>query len=136
MSKKKKGFGKFLVGATLGVGLGMLFTKTNGEENRKQLKAKVNDLISKAKDIDPSELKLNIETKVNDIMAEISELDKEKALKIAKKKAEEIKNKSEKLVEYVVEKGNPVLEKSADIVREKAILVTKQILSKLEKEEK
>ena len=63
-------------------------------------------------------------------------MDKEKAIKIAKKKAEQIKIKSEELVEYAMDKGPVVLEKSAAKVREKAILVTKDILKRLEQEEK
>ena len=42
----------------------------------------------------------------------------------------------EELVEYVVEKGTPVLENSAKLVKDRAIVVTKQILKKLEQEEK
>ena len=137
MSKKKKsGFGKFILGAGVGVGLGMLFTKKTGKENREQLKKKANELIDKLKSIDSEELKLNIEKKVDEIMVEISDLDKEKALKLAKKKAESIKNKSEELVEYAVEKGTPVLEKAANSVREKAIVATKEVLKKLESADK
>ena len=137
MSKNKKnGFGKFLLGAGVGATLGMLLTKKTGKENRDQLKKKVDELIVKVKAVDVDEVKENIETKLNKIMEEISELDKEKALKIAKKKAEQIKVKSEELVEYVIEKGTPVLEKSACLVKEKAIAVTKEVLKKLEQEEK
>lgn len=137
MSKNKKsGFGKFLLGAGLGVGLGMLFTKKTGKENRESLKKIIDDLILKVKSIDSAEVKNNVEEKINQIMDELSDLDKEKALKIAKKKAESIKEKAEELVEYVVEKGTPVLEKSANLVKEKAIVVTKEILKKLEQEEK
>ena len=133
---KKGGFGKFLLGAGLGVGLGMLFTSKTGKENREALKNKVNELITKVKSMDSEEVKNNIEKKINDIMQEISELDKEKVLKIAKSKSEDIKNKAEELVEYVVEKGTPMLEKSAALVKEKAIVVTKEILKRLEQEEK
>ena len=137
MSKNKKnGFGKFLLGAGVGATLGMLLTKKTGKENRDQLKKKIDELIVKVKAIDVDDVKENIETKLNEIMEEISELDKEKALKIAKKKAEQIKVKSEELVEYVIEKGTPVLEKSACLVKEKAIAVTKEVLKKLEQEEK
>lgn len=136
MSKKKSGFGKFLLGASIGAGLGMLLTKKTGKENREQLKKKVDELVLKVKSIDVEEVKENIENKVQEIMNDISELDKEKALKIAKKKAEQIKNKSEELVEYVIEKGTPVLEKSACLVKEKAIAVTKEVLKRLEQEEK
>ena len=133
---KKHGFGKFLLGAGIGAGLGMLLTKKTGKENQEALKKKANELLDKIKSIDSNELKENIQVKVQQLLNEVSDLDKEKALKIAKKKAEEIKIKSEELVEYVVEKGTPVMEKSANKLREMAIDVTKQVLKKLEQEEK
>lgn len=137
MSKNKKtGFGKFLLGAGIGAGLAMLLTKKTGKENREDLKIKIEELINKVKNIDIVEVRENVESKVEEIMKEISELDKEKVLKIAKKKAEQIKVRSEELVEYVVEKGTPVLEKSACLVKDKAIAVTKEVLNKLEQEEK
>ena len=57
-------------------------------------------------------------------------------MEIAKKKAQQIKKMSEELVEYVVEKGTPVVEKAASAVRDKAIIVTKGVLEKLENQEK
>ena len=44
--------------------------------------------------------------------------------------------KDDKLVQYVVEKGTPVLEKAAVSFKKSAIAVTKDILAKLEQEEK
>lgn len=133
---KKSGLGKFLLGAGIGAGLGMLLSKRTGKENREILKKKIDELIVKAKSVDIAEVKENIEAKAAELMDEISELDKEKALNIAKKKAKQIKAKAEELVEYVVEKGTPVLEKTASLVREKAINVTNEVLKKLEQEEK
>ena len=43
--------------------------------------------------------------------------------------------KAAELVELAKEKGTPVLEKAASEVREKAILVTKEVLKKLENKE-
>ena len=40
MSRRKNGAGKFLLGAGIGLGLGMLLSKKSGEENRKALKKK------------------------------------------------------------------------------------------------
>ena len=73
---------------------------------------------------------------VNNIKEALADLDKEKVLEIAKKKAKQIQDMTKELVDYVVEKGTPVVEKAADAVREKAIVVTKGVLNKLEKEEK
>ena len=77
MSKKKKsGLGKFLLGAGIGAGLALLFTKKTGKENREQLKQKIDDLILKLKSIDSKELKENVEKKLQEIMDDISDLDK------------------------------------------------------------
>lgn len=133
---KKRGFGKFLTGALVGVGLGVLFAPKKGSETRKELKLKMEELISKLKEVDAEEVKLNIENKIEEIKLELEDLDKEKVLKIAKKKAKQIQNLAEDLVDYAIEKGTPILEKSASAVREKAIAVTKEVLNKLEAEEK
>lgn len=130
---RKKGVGKFFVGALVGAGLGVLFAPKKGSETRKELKEKIEDLINKAKDLDVEEVRVNIENKIEEIKAELEDLDKEKVLKVAKKKAQQIQDKTEELVNYAIEKGTPVLENAANSVREKAIAVTKQVLTKLEK---
>lgn len=132
MSKEKKGTGKFIVGALAGLGLGILFAPKKGSDTRADLKAKFDELLAKAKEIDTEEVKEQIEIKIEEIKAELEDLDKEKALEIAKKKAKQIKDKTEELVDYAIEKGTPVLEKAATSVKEKAILVTKEVLKKLE----
>lgn len=133
---KKKGLGKFLLGAGIGAGLGVLFAPKKGSETRRDLKKKMDELIEKAKGIDIEEVRENIEIKIAEIKEELSDLDKEKVLKIAKKKAKQIQDMAEELVAYAVEKGTPVLEKTADSVRQKAIEVTKEVLNKLEKDAK
>ena len=59
-------------------------------------------------------------------------VDKEKVAKIAKKKATEIKDMANELVDYAVEKGTPVLKEAAEKARLKAVEVTKEVLEKLE----
>ena len=132
----KKGFGKFVVGAGIGAALGFLFAPKKGSDLRADLKKKMDELLEKAKNIEAEEVKETIEAKIAEIKEELADLDKEKALKIAKKKARQIQDAAEELVDYAVEKGTPVLESTADSVRQKAIEVTKQVLTKLEKEEK
>jgi len=130
------GVGKFLAGAAVGVGLGILFAPKSGKETRKELKQKLDELVEKVKNIDSKEVKKKIEKKIEELKKEIEDLDKEKVLAIAKKKAASVKKKSEELVDLAVKKGTPVLEKAANEVREKAIVVVKDVLNKLEKKEK
>lgn len=134
--KKKSGICKFLAGAVIGAGLGILFAPKKGSETRRELKDKLDELANKVKGIDVEEVKESIELKIEEIKMELSDLDKEKVLKIAKEKGNAIKEKSEELVNLAVEKGTPVLQKAAEEVRQKAIEVVKEVLNKLEKKEK
>ncbi len=132
---KKKGYGKLLAGVAIGAGLGVLFAPKKGSDTRRELKEKIDEMLEKVKNIDKQEVKNNIENKISEIKKELEDLDKEKVLKIAKQKAKDIEKKAEELVEYAIEKGTPILENAASSIREKAIVVTKEILNKLEKSE-
>lgn len=127
----KKGF---LWGAALGIGAGMLLAPKKGSETRKELKVKLDEMLAKLKDVDYDEVRENIEVKIYQIKNELRDLDKEKAIDIAKKKVAELQKMSSELVNYAVEKGTPVLQKSADAIREKVIKVSKEVIEKLEKE--
>lgn len=132
---KKKGFGKFLAGLAVGAGLGVLFAPKKGSETRAELKAKIEELYVKAKELDMDDVKENIEIKLAEIKESISELDKEKVVEFAKEKAALVKEKCDELVKYVVEKGTPVMEKTANAVRTKATEISKEVVEKLEKKE-
>ena len=134
--KNKKGLGKFVLGALVGASVGVLLAPKKGSETRTQLKNKFNELLQKAKEIDLNEARENIEQKIEDIQNELKDLDKEKALEIAKKKGEQIKKKAGEIYELAKEKGTPVVEKCADEVREKTIVVVEEILKKLKNEDK
>ncbi len=128
----KKGFGKFLLGASIGAGLGLLFAPKTGKKTRAELKVKLDELLLKAKEVDLNEVREEFTNKVNALKEEIEQLDQEKALKVAKKTAKELEKKAEELVEYAKKKGLPVLEETAEVAKEKAILLIKEVLKKLE----
>ena len=133
---KKSGMGKLLAGVAIGAGLGVLFAPKKGEETRRELKKKIDELMNKAKGMSSDDVKEIIEDKIEEIKEGLADLDKEKVLKIAKEKAAIIEEKTKELVDYAIEKGTPVLEKAATSVREKAIDVTKDVLKKLEASDK
>lgn len=131
-NKKKSGAGKFILGALVGAGLGVLFAPKAGSETRRELKEKMAELLKKTKEIDMDEVKEKITLKIEEIKEELSDLDREKVLKIAKEKGNDIKDKCGELVQLAKEKGTPILEQAANEVREKAIDAVKEILERLE----
>jgi len=132
----KRGWGKFIIGAGLGAGLGVLFAPKKGSETRKELRDKVDELLAKAKELDINDVSEAVEGKIKELKEDIKDLDKEKVLKIAKEKGEVVKEKATELVSLAKEKGTPVLRDAALEVKEKAISVAKEVIERLEKKEK
>ena len=66
----KKGLGKFVAGAALGAGLGLLFAPKKGEDLRKDLKVKIDELVDQIKKIDKDDLKKELDKKVKEIQKE------------------------------------------------------------------
>ncbi len=131
---KKSGIGKFLLGAGIGLGIGLLFAPKSGKETRADLKKKMDDLIEKAKNIDVEEVKVNIEAKVKEIKEDLKNLDKETVAEKIKDSAKAIKKKADELVQYAVKKGTPVVLAAAKEMRASTIKTLETITSKLKDE--
>jgi len=128
----KKSVGNLVLGVAIGASLGILFAPKKGSETRRELKNKMVDLVSKAKELSISDVSGIIENKISEIRKDLNDLDKEKVLKVAKKKADNIKKKCQELVDLAIEKGTPVLKEAAIEVRDKTVDVMKDMLEKLE----
>lgn len=132
---KNKGLGKFVLGAGIGAGIALLFSTKKGEELRKDLKEKLDNLLVKAKDIDVKEVTEEFNKKVTKLKNELSDLDKEKALDIAKEKAEDLKVKVQELYDFAKEKGTPAITNIAKEVKKSTLSVIREVLNKLENAE-
>ena len=131
---KKRGSGKFIVGAGIGAALGLLFAPKKGEDFREELKVKIDDLMAKVKSMDADEVRLTVEEKIDELKLGLENLDKETVLSEAKKQATKLKKQANELMEYAIEKGTPVIEKSANNVKEKVLDVSQTVIDRLSKE--
>ena len=127
-----KGMGKFVTGVAVGAALGVLFAPKKGSETREDLKELIDEIIGKIKDIDIEDVKDAMANKIAEIKKSIAELDKEKILSIAKEKGAILKGKCEELIQYAKEKGIPAIEKTARELKEKASIVTKEVITRIE----
>ncbi len=97
MSNKGYGYA-FLSGAVIGAAVGILFAPKKGEELRKDLKIKGDEIYEKVASYDYTAKKDELVGKVSDFKTMVKDLDKETVKNVSLEKLENIKGKAEDLV--------------------------------------
>ncbi len=127
-----KNGGKFLLGAAIGIGLGILFAPKSGKETRAEIKAKFDEILERINETDLDDLKVSFQKKISSLEADLKDLDKEKVLKIAKDKAKKIEIKLEDLVVEAGKAAKPKIDELVASAKAKTIKTLKVTLDKLE----
>ena len=112
----KKGIGKFICGAAIGAGLGILFAPKKGSETRKELKEKTEKLAKDVKNMDKKDIKNKLET--------VTETIKEKGNALLKK--------ADELLILAKEKSAPVAMQAAEDIKAKTVVLLQKAIDKLE----
>lgn len=115
----KNGLAKFIVGAGIGLGIGLLIAKKSGKETRADIKSKFSELEDKFKNIDITELKSGAIEKLEELKLKIQDLDQEKIAEIAKEKISDIKNGLVDLTNKVKKKAIPFIKDAVDNLSKK-----------------
>ena len=106
---KSGGLSKFIVGAGIGFGIGLLVAAKSGKETRRDIKNKFDELEEKIKNLELSDLKQGALDKLEELRIKISDLDQEKASELIKEKIKDIKEKLSELSRYIKRKSTPAL---------------------------
>lgn len=115
----KGGLGKFIIGAGIGFGIGLLVAAKSGKETRNDIKNKFKELEEKFKQLDISELKEGAIEKLDALKEKISDLDSEQIVNFTKEKISDIKDGLVQLTKSVKRKSVPVIKRIVDDISEK-----------------
>lgn len=115
----KSGLGKFIIGACIGVGIGLLVASKPGKETREDIKKKFKELEDKFRELDLTELKDGALEKLDSLKMRISSLDSDKVADFTKEKISDIKSGLADLTKSVKKKSAPVIKKIVDELSQK-----------------
>ena len=129
---KNKGLGRFITGAFIGAGLGVLFAPKKGSDTRKELKEKSVEVMDQIKHTSANDVKKILDKKLKELKKEFENLNKETAKDMIKEKANLLIDKADELLELAKEKSAPVIEKATKEVKDKTIDILNAAVDKLE----
>lgn len=115
----KSGLGKFIIGACIGVGIGLLVASKPGKETREDIKKKFKELEDKFRELDLTELKDGAIEKLDALKHKISNLDSDQVADFTKEKISDIKNGLVELTKSVKRKSVPVIKRIVDDISSK-----------------
>ena len=122
---KHSGLSKFVVGAGIGFGIGLLVAAKSGKETRNDIKKKFDELEDKLKNLNYDDLKEGALDKLEELKIKINDLDQEKASELIKEKVLDIKEKLSELSKYVKKKSSPVVKNIIGEINDKLDLLDK-----------
>ena len=115
----KSGLSKFVIGAGIGFGIGILVAAKSGKETRQDLKNKFKELEYKMKNLDMSDLKDGAINKLDEIKDTVRDLDFEQVSTFTKEKVDTIRIKLSELSSYLKKKSAPVIKKVINEINKK-----------------
>lgn len=127
----KSGLGKFIIGACIGVGIGLLVASKPGKETREDIKKKFKELEDKFRELDINDLKDGAIEKLEVLKEKIANLDSDQIADFTKEKIGDIKNGLVDLTKSVKKKSVPVIKRIVDDISEKLDSINESV----EKEE-
>ena len=127
----KSGLGKFIIGAGIGFGIGLLVAAKSGKETREDIKNKFKELEEKFKNIDMAQLKEGALEKLDALKQKISDLDSDKVCNFTKEKVADIKNGLTELTKSVKRKSAPIIKRIADDISKKLDSIDEDVESEV-----
>lgn len=123
----KSGLGKFVIGAGIGFGIGLLVAAKSGKETRNDIKNKFKELEEKFRSLDLTELKDGAIEKLDSLREKVKDIDSEQICDFTKDKIADIKKGLSDLTKSVKKKSVPIIKKIVDDIALKLDSMDKEL---------
>jgi len=134
MDKKRAAALGFIGGAITGLALGVLFAPASGEKTRKDIMKKSKKVVKKVKKIDLDDVREFVVEKTSEIETNLKKYMKDKDLKNAKKKINELKKEVDHLIDYTKDINEDVLQNTIYELKDKVRKSYEKIKEKIDNE--